>query len=65
MKYSKKGGFYEGLPLVARTLYFRLVVLEPVRTIELFQKPPSPKTFSTGEVIFQAGERSDVIYGII
>ncbi len=40
-------------------------MLEPVRTIELFQKPPSPKTFSTGEVIFQAGERSDMIYGII
>ena len=40
-------------------------MLEPVKTIELFQKPPSPKTFSTGEVIFQAGERGDVIYGII
>ncbi|MGB5710371.1 MAG: cyclic nucleotide-binding domain-containing protein, partial [Waterburya sp.] len=33
--------------------------------MELFQKPPSPKTFLTGEVIFQAGERGDVIYGII
>ncbi len=40
-------------------------MLEPVRTIEFFQKPPSPKTFSTDEVIFQEGERSDVIYGII
>ena len=30
-------------------------MLEPVKTIELFQKPPSPKTFSAG----------DVIYGII
>ena len=40
-------------------------MLEPVKTIELFQKPPSPKSFSTGEVIFQAGERSDVVYGII
>jgi CRP-like cAMP-binding protein len=40
-------------------------VLEPVKTIELFQKPPSPKTFSAGEVIFQAGERGEVIYGII
>ena len=40
-------------------------MLEPVKTIELFQKPPSPKSFSTGEVIFQAGERSDVVYGIL
>ena len=40
-------------------------MLEPVKTIELFQKPPSPQTFSRGEVIFQAGERGDVIYGII
>ena len=40
-------------------------MLEPVKTIELFQKPPSPKTFSTGEVIFGEGERGDVIYGII
>ncbi len=40
-------------------------MLEPVKTIELFQKPPSPQTFSKGEVIFQAGEHGDVIYGII
>ncbi len=40
-------------------------MLEPVKTIELFQRPPSPKTFLMGEVIFQAGERGDVIYGII
>ena len=40
-------------------------MLEPVKTIELFQKPPSPKTFSAGEVIFLQGERGDVIYGII
>ena len=40
-------------------------MLEPVRTIELFQKPPSPKTFLAGSLIFQAGERSDVVYGII
>ena len=40
-------------------------MLEPVKTIELFQKPPSPKTFSTGSLIFQQGERGDVVYGII
>jgi CRP-like cAMP-binding protein len=42
-----------------------VAVLEPVLTIELFQKPPSPKIFSAGEVIFQAGERGEMIYGII
>lgn len=40
-------------------------MLEPVRTIQLFQKLPSPKTFLAGEVIFQSGERGDVVYGII
>ena len=40
-------------------------MLKPVKTIELFQKPPSPKSFLTGEVIFQAGERSNVVYGIL
>jgi CRP-like cAMP-binding protein len=40
-------------------------VLEPIRTIELFQKPPSPKNFATGELIFQAGEQGNVIYGIV
>ena len=40
-------------------------MLQPVRTIEFFQKPPSPKSFTAGEVIFQAGERSDVMYGVI
>ena len=40
-------------------------MLEPIRTIELFQKPPSPQTFSADSFIFQAGERGDVIYGII
>ncbi len=40
-------------------------MLQPVRTIEFFQKPPSPKSFTTGEVIFQQGERSDVMYGVI
>ncbi len=40
-------------------------MLEPIKTIELFQKPPSPKTFLIGEVIFREGERSDLIYGVI
>ncbi|VEP17693.1 putative transcriptional regulator, Crp/Fnr family [Hyella patelloides LEGE 07179] len=40
-------------------------MLEPIKTIELFQKSPSPKTFSAGSIIFQEGECGDVIYGII
>jgi CRP-like cAMP-binding protein len=40
-------------------------VLEPVKTVELYQKPPSPRTFERGEVIFSNGERGELIYGII
>ena len=42
-----------------------MTVLEPVKTIEFFQKPPSPKTFLAGSLIFQAGEQGELIYGII
>ena len=40
-------------------------MLEPVKTVELYQRPPSPKIFKRGEVVFSAGERGEVIYGII
>lgn len=40
-------------------------MLEPVRTIEIYQKPPSPTAFRAGDPIFKAGESGDVIYGII
>ena len=40
-------------------------MLAPVKTIELFQKPPSPQTFPAGSLIFQVGERGELIYGII
>ncbi len=40
-------------------------MLEPVRTIELFQKPPDPQIFAPGSPIFQAGERGEVMYGVI
>ncbi len=40
-------------------------MLKPVLTVELYQRPPSPKTFQRGEVIFSAGETGKVIYGII
>ena len=40
-------------------------MLEPVKTVELYQRPPSPKTFVPGEVIFTEGESGEVMYGII
>ncbi|MEM8722631.1 MAG: hypothetical protein AAGE84_25640 [Cyanobacteria bacterium P01_G01_bin.39] len=30
-------------------------MLEPVKTIKLFHKPPSPRTFRAGEVIYGIG----------
>ena len=40
-------------------------MLEPVKTVELYQRPPSPKTFVRSEVIFTEGEPGEVMYGII
>ena len=40
-------------------------LLQPVRTVQLYQKPPSPKNFLAGEVIFEEGESGDLVYGII
>ena len=40
-------------------------MLEPIKTVELYQRPPSPKTFAEGEVIFREGDTEEVIYGII
>ncbi|MDJ0714555.1 MAG: cyclic nucleotide-binding domain-containing protein [Prochloraceae cyanobacterium] len=39
--------------------------MEPVRTIEIFQNFPSPKTFVAGDVIFREGEPGKETYGII
>ena len=40
-------------------------ILEPVRTVEIYQKPPSPQNFLAGEVIFEEGSSGDLVYGII
>lgn len=40
-------------------------MLEPVKTIQLYQRPPSPQVFAAGEVIFSEGDRGLVMYGII
>ncbi len=39
--------------------------MEPLRTIQIFQRPPSPRTFLAGEVIFRSGEPGELMYGII
>ena len=40
-------------------------MLYPAKTVELYQKPPSPQTFAAGELIFAEGEVGEVIYGIL
>ncbi len=39
--------------------------MSPVKTVEIFQKTPSPQTFLAGEVIFQEGQLGNIAYGII
>jgi CRP/FNR family cyclic AMP-dependent transcriptional regulator len=39
--------------------------MEPVKTIELYQKPPSPKAYAAGETIFSQGETGNLMYGVI
>ena len=40
-------------------------MLEPVKTVKLYQRPPSPQNFAPGEVIFNEGEPGELMYGII
>ncbi|MDZ8050282.1 MAG: cyclic nucleotide-binding domain-containing protein [Aulosira sp. ZfuVER01] len=40
-------------------------MLSAVQTLGIFQKQPDPKIFSAGQVIFQAGEPGDCMYGIL
>ncbi|MBD2182333.1 Crp/Fnr family transcriptional regulator [Aerosakkonema funiforme] len=40
-------------------------MLEPAKTIAIFQKQSDPKIFSTGEIIFEEGQSGDVMYGIL
>jgi CRP-like cAMP-binding protein len=40
-------------------------MLEPIRTIEILQKNSHMQSFKSGEVIFTAGERGHVMYGVI
>ncbi|MGD1805259.1 cyclic nucleotide-binding domain-containing protein [Dapis sp. BLCC M126] len=40
-------------------------MLEPAKTVELFQKQPEHQTFYPGDVIFEEGHNGDIMYGII
>jgi CRP-like cAMP-binding protein len=40
-------------------------MLEPLQTVQIFQKHCQPHAFKAGEVIFKQGEPGDVMYGII
>ncbi|MGK7916406.1 MAG: cyclic nucleotide-binding domain-containing protein [Prochloraceae cyanobacterium] len=40
-------------------------LLQPVRTVQIYQKTPSPKNFLAGAVIFEQGEPGDLVYGIV
>ncbi|MFB2881208.1 Crp/Fnr family transcriptional regulator [Floridanema aerugineum] len=40
-------------------------MLEPAKTVLIYQKQPGIKEFSKGEVIFEAGEIGAVMYGVL
>ncbi|MFB2938517.1 cyclic nucleotide-binding domain-containing protein [Aerosakkonemataceae cyanobacterium BLCC-F154] len=40
-------------------------MLEPAKTVLIYQKEPGIKEFSKGEVIFTAGEIGTVMYGVL
>jgi CRP-like cAMP-binding protein len=40
-------------------------MISPITTLEIFQKQPNPLSFEAGQVIFETGQPSDVMYGII
>lgn len=40
-------------------------MLEPAITVSIFQKQSAPRTFAAGEVIFEAGQPGDFMYGIL
>lgn len=40
-------------------------MISPITTLEIFQKQPNPLIFKAGQIVFEAGQPSDVMYGII
>lgn len=40
-------------------------MLEPAHTVRIFQKQPDPKTFLSGQTLFEDGKPGDFMYGIL
>lgn len=40
-------------------------MLKAIETLKIYQKPPSPLTVASGEIIFQEGDTGTQMYGII
>lgn len=40
-------------------------MLSPVKTVEIFQTSPEPKSINAGEVIFTKGDAGSVMYGLV
>lgn len=40
-------------------------MLDPVRTLSIFQKQPDPQSFSAGQAVFREGEPGDLMYGVL
>ena len=40
-------------------------MLEPVKTVEYYQKPPSPVTYAPGDTIFNSGDVEEILYGVV
>src|SRR4028119_1625006 len=41
------------------------MMLDPIKTLRIFQRQPDPKVFSAGQVIFEEGQPGDFMYGIL
>lgn len=40
-------------------------MIDPTKTVAIFQRQPEPTTFESGQVIFQQGDAAELMYGII
>lgn len=40
-------------------------MLDPAHTVSIFQKQPTPKTFSANQTLFEEGQLGDFMYGIL
>ena len=40
-------------------------MLDPVRTLSIFQRQPDPQSFSSGQAVFKEGEPGNLMYGVL